>query len=217
MRRLVAVFLVLMIVCSGAFAWGKSPVEMYQQGLSCFENGDYDNAMIWWQKAADNGNADAMVDLGSLYSDRGDYDNAMIWWQKAADNGDADAMVKLGILYYDRRDYDNARIWSRKAADKGHVNAAKSLAYLIGKQKISDALRNRYDKGDKEAGLELAYYLVGNEKYDEAFSIFTSLSRDFPAAAYWAGYCFEKQNDPTKAKYWYDKAESAGFVMPDKK
>ena len=51
MRRLVGIFLVLMIACSGAFADEMSAEEMFLQGDSYLKNGDYDNAKIWWQKA----------------------------------------------------------------------------------------------------------------------------------------------------------------------
>ena len=121
-------------------------------------------------------------------------------------------------LYKHFGDYDDAIVWYLKAADKGDYSAAIGLSQCIDKQGKLYALRNRYanGKGDKEAGLELAYYHLGNKEYDEAMPIFTSLSKDFPVAAYWAGYCFEKKGDPAKAKYWYKKAESAGFVIPNK-
>lgn len=69
----------------------------------------------------------------------------------------------------------------------------------------------------KDSSMEMAYYLIYKGQYDEALSILGLLSKDFPTAAFWAGYCFDQKLDSDKANYWYKKAESAGFVMPTEK
>ena len=88
---------------------------------------DYAEAVRWYRKAADQGNADAQFSLGYMY-DNGqgvpqDYAEAARWYRKAADQGDADAQFNLGYMY-DKgqgvpQDYAEAARWYRKAADQG--------------------------------------------------------------------------------------------------
>ena len=60
---------------------------------------DYQQAMYWYRKAADQGYADAQFKLGWFYeSGLGvgkDYGQARVWYQKAADQGDEDAQAAL--------------------------------------------------------------------------------------------------------------------------
>ena len=44
-----------------------------------------DQAEQWYRKAADAGDADAMVNLGALLAERGEEDQAGQWYRKAAD------------------------------------------------------------------------------------------------------------------------------------
>ena len=64
---------------------------------------DYPQAMPWFRKGADGGDAFAIYNIGTLYDNgRGvdqDYQQAMAWYRKAADTGIAAAMNKIGDLY----------------------------------------------------------------------------------------------------------------------
>src|SRR6516225_9720144 len=92
----------------------------------------------WYEKAADKGHADAMVNLGALYANgqgvAQDYIQAREWYEKAADKGSADAMTALASLYEHgdgvTQDYANAREWYEKAAHKGSALAVSSLERL---------------------------------------------------------------------------------------
>ncbi|TAL27103.1 MAG: DUF4034 domain-containing protein [Alphaproteobacteria bacterium] len=67
---------------------------------SCYEWGkgvrpDNSQALIWYQKAADQGDTNAQIGLGRLYSSKAAMNNspqemdvAIMWYQKAADQGD---------------------------------------------------------------------------------------------------------------------------------
>jgi TPR repeat protein len=63
---------------------------------------DYAEAAQWYRKAADQGNAEAQGNLGSLYEDgRGvpkDYAEATKWYHKAADQGNQHAQIALDLL-----------------------------------------------------------------------------------------------------------------------
>ena len=63
--------------------------------------------MIWYRKAAEQGDAFAQHNLGFMYENgRGvaqDYAEAMRWYRKAAGQGDADAQFNLGVMYQEGR------------------------------------------------------------------------------------------------------------------
>ena len=79
---------------------------MYNMGFM-YANGqgvaqDYQQAMAWSRKAADDGIAVAMYNIGVGY-DHGqgvvqDYQQAMAWYRKAADAGDENAKKRLAEL-----------------------------------------------------------------------------------------------------------------------
>jgi hypothetical protein len=98
----------------------------------------YADAISLFRIAADQGNADAQVNMGSFYENgRGvtqDYVEAMRWYRRAADQGDRDGQVAVGLLYeYGRGvtlDYVEAMSWCRKAADQGDRNAQNLIGTL---------------------------------------------------------------------------------------
>ena len=85
---------------------------------------DYDQAALWFRKAAEQGNADAQLSLGYLYLDGEgvpqDATQAAAWSRKAADQGNARAQWLLGGLYLDGQgvpqDYAESYFWYDLAA-----------------------------------------------------------------------------------------------------
>jgi hypothetical protein len=73
---------------------------MYSHGYGVKQ--DYNQAVAWYQKAADQGYADAQTNLGFMYKNgygvKQDYNQAREWYQKAADQGDVDAKRNLEKL-----------------------------------------------------------------------------------------------------------------------
>jgi hypothetical protein len=85
---------------------------------------DYAQAVLWWRKASEQGNAEAQQYLGTMYH-RGqgvpqDYAQAALWWRKAAEQGDAEAQEKLGLSCSEGQgvpqDYAEAYFWLDLAA-----------------------------------------------------------------------------------------------------
>src|SRR6266566_2669429 len=80
---------------------------------------------------AEQGDAKAEADLGSMYSQgKGvsqDYAEALRWYHKAAEQGDAKAEADLGSMYSQGKgvsqDYVEALRWYHKAADQGDAKA----------------------------------------------------------------------------------------------
>jgi TPR repeat protein len=75
--------------------------EVYQNGWGVRK--DYGKAHTWFQKAAGDGNTDAMISLGRLYEQglgvARDYGKALEWFQKAVGAGNRDATVNLSRLH----------------------------------------------------------------------------------------------------------------------
>ena len=85
---------------------------------------DYAQAVTWYRKAAEQGNAAAQWGLGLLYV-RGqgipqDYTQADGWFRKAAEQGRADAQFHLGLACEAGlgvpQDYEEAYFWLDLAA-----------------------------------------------------------------------------------------------------
>ena len=100
---------------------------------STLQANDWKNAPISEvQKAAEQGLAEAQLDLGVMYI-KGygvaqDDKQAVAWFRKAAEQGDAKAQLLLGAMYFDGRgvaqDYKLAYVWSSVSAANGDVEAA---------------------------------------------------------------------------------------------
>ena len=58
-----------------------------QSGNIAFNNGNYELAKHWYDKAAQQGNVEALYGLGNVYYTIQDYKLAMSWWEKAAKQG----------------------------------------------------------------------------------------------------------------------------------
>jgi hypothetical protein len=110
---------------------------MYEDGRGVQQ--DDTQAVAWWRKAAEQGNAKAQCGLGVAYaSGRGgvqkDYMQAVAWFRKAAEQGDANAQLGLGFMYENglgvQKDTTQAIAWYQKAADQGDEKAKNNLAAL---------------------------------------------------------------------------------------
>ena len=124
---------------------GAGPLE---DGLAAYQKGDYAAALQILRPLADQGNADAQFNLGSMYAEgRGvpqDLEQSAIWDLKAADAGNAAAKMvvgfkcfSLGVRYYNGfgvpQDYKRAAVWYRKAADRGTPVAEFALGGMYEK------------------------------------------------------------------------------------
>lgn len=108
-----------------------TPEEMYQRGNTFSQKGNIKKAIRWYRKAAEQGHAEAQVNM-VFYSIQGigvdrDTIQAVEWYQKAAEKGHAEAQYILGDFYYNgvgvTPDTIQAVEWYRKAAEQGHTSA----------------------------------------------------------------------------------------------
>jgi TPR repeat protein len=116
----------------------------YQAGDEAYQRQDYAEALRWFRKAADQGNADAQFNIGMMYENgegvTQDYAEALRWYQKAADQENADAQNHIGLIYVNgwgvAQDYAEAGRWFRKAADQGNATAQYNLGLLYAGGKL---------------------------------------------------------------------------------
>jgi len=90
---------------------------MYENGL--FVPQDYAEAVRWYRKSANQGDAEGQSKLGDMYlfgdGVPQDHAEALKWFRKAANQGDGTAQWRLGGMYYSGRgvpqNYVRAYMW----------------------------------------------------------------------------------------------------------
>ena len=110
----------------------------FDKGLRAYNKGDYKTALQEWNPLAEQGDADAQRNLGSMYFiGRGvpkDVVQAASWIRKAAEQGDAIAQGELGFMYFTGqgvpKDVVQAASWIRKAAEQGLADAQVGLGVM---------------------------------------------------------------------------------------
>jgi TPR repeat protein len=125
-KRLVFMLIVTFVLAvRGQTAAFASPLG---EGQTSHDHLDFQSgvqmALKQQQPLADQGNADAQVNLGVFYNSTQDYADAMKWWRKAADQGNAEAQNFVSDMYFDgkgvKQDYVQAYMWINLAAAKGN-------------------------------------------------------------------------------------------------
>jgi len=110
---------------------------MYSNGESV--NVDYQQAVYWFKKSAQQGFPPAQHRLGEMYYfEKGglprDLDMAVALFEKGAQRNDPDAQMNLAMLYGTGEglsaDPEKALFWIRRASEGGHQTAADYLEVL---------------------------------------------------------------------------------------
>jgi TPR repeat protein len=102
-----------------------------KDAIAAYDRDDYATALRLFRPLADQGNAEAQFNLGSIYS-RGEgvsqnLAEGIKWFRKAADQGHTEAISRLAFIYSEGvgvpQDYAEAVKWYRKGADQGNADA----------------------------------------------------------------------------------------------
>lgn len=115
-----------------------------QEGRSLYLAKDFEEAVKWFCKAAEHGNAEAQNFLGVCYSNgEGVTKNptdAAIWHRKAAEQGFAKAQYNLGLCYESgegvQENDEEAVTWHLKAAEQGISQAQRKLFCIYDKDRL---------------------------------------------------------------------------------
>ena len=94
--------------------------------------------IVWFLKAAEQGDPEAQYYLGLMYNKgfglKQDYTEAMNWYLKAAEQDNKDALCSLANMYLEgegvKQDYFKAFEWYQKAAEQGNADAQLNLGYM---------------------------------------------------------------------------------------
>jgi len=113
---------------------------MYGYGFRGGVSQDEKEALKWFLKAAEQGNADAQRNIGFWYHlGRGgvpqDEKEALKWYLKSAEQGNAKAQCSLGGMFADGKgvpkDYGEAVKWYLKAAENGDAIALFNIGIML--------------------------------------------------------------------------------------
>jgi TPR repeat protein len=185
---------------------------MYRNGQGVVQ--DYAEALRWLRKAAEQGNALAMGNLGVMYANAQgvaqDYTAAVSWWLRAAEQGEVISQTHLGSAYYFGQgvpqNHGEAAKWFLLAADQGYANAQ----YLLG-------LLYEHGEGVPKNVAEAIdwYHKAAAQGEDEARKKLVTLDADAKAgrAAEAAGNAALQKAlaaGKTAAEAWEEAAQAAG-------
>jgi len=205
--------------------------SLHAVGELTTEGHEYE-ALIWLNKAIDNGIVRAKHEIGEVYrlqhrdSERGDY-----WIRIAADLGVAVAQYTRANAY--RWNYQRAVYFYRLAVEQGHIRAHIALGELVRRgagtpQSIEEAMslyRFSAVAGDMCGQRELAYmYLFGSSigipNYEQAIFWFRqaaelgeNVSMFMLGMLYFEGRGV--MQDYQQALYWFIKEAIYGFGLAD--
>ncbi|KAG0277046.1 hypothetical protein BGZ96_003033 [Linnemannia gamsii] len=209
--------------------------DMYKDGRILLQ--DYQAAMEWYRKAADQEDAVGQRKVGVLYNYGlgvpQDYTKAMAWYLEAADQGNAQALCNIGHFYqYGQgvtQNFSKAMELYLKAADLGNPNSQSCIGtmYYNGDgvtQDFSESMKWYRKAADR--GVPNAQFNVGllHERghgvprdYFQAMEWYLkAANQGLDHAQYGAGKLYEDgrgvPQDKAKAMEWYSKAAGQGHV-----
>lgn len=217
------------------FKEGRKGNPFMQVYLGDHSYPDIKQAVNWWIKAADQGNADARNRLGmvntSTVTDK-KYETAA-WYRLVVEQGPQDAEIKHANKYLTgrgaSRDFTQALALYRKAAERGSRVAQFNLAvlYTLGLETPPDfaAAAKWYEKAAAQ-GLLVAQHNLGElyewgqgvaQDYAKAAKLYSKAAEsEYPPSFYRLGRLYLEgrgiPKDAAKALTWLKKAAAAGHV-----
>jgi tetratricopeptide (TPR) repeat protein len=138
MKRLLTTLVILTgLIGSAGNVWADAQSD-FNKAWEAYLDGDFTEAVKWYRKSAQQGDAEAQSGLGWSYSNglgvTQDYAEALKWFRKSAEQGYANAQFSLGWHYENgwgvSQDYAEAAKWFRKAAEQGDDGAQRALSNL---------------------------------------------------------------------------------------
>ena len=112
--------------------------EQFEDAQAAHNQGDYLTEVKILRSLAVQGNLQAQLKLGHMYSEGQslpqDYTEAANWFKKAAEQGDAEGQYYIGIAYQLGKgipqDYYEAMTWILKSAQQGYAIAQFVLGHM---------------------------------------------------------------------------------------
>ncbi len=200
----------------------------FEFGWAAYEYGDYQEAARIWQPLAEQGDAQAQLNLGTLY-DFGqgvqmDATLAVKWYRAAATQGSQAAQFNLGMMYETGRGtpqrYADAALWYQTAAEQGLAIAQHQLGimYLDGvgvpanNQLALQWLKKAAEQNHADASYQLGSMYANGQ----------GVSKDLDISAHWLGkstIAYRDQGDMDKVEHisnalaLYDSGYSLAYAL----
>ena len=217
MKHLARFFL---LVFAAAMFWGLAGCALsnYQKGIRHYKPDDVAAAVSELKPLAEQGNAEAQFNLGSLYYQGWgvpqDYKEAVKWLRKAAEQGHVFAQATLGTVYAEgvqevvEKDYPQALMWFIFAAAQGDMEAMD----------FRDTLANRMTPTQIAEAQKLAREFRPQDAYTKSFQEFkTRAERGDVTAQFRLGIIYYKgegvPRDYLEALNWFKKAALQGHPL----
>lgn len=162
-------FFGLIAVCfmGGSFVSCDNPTKSLVKGKASYESGEYDKALTFLSKAAEQDSVEAIYLIGTMFEAglgmEQSLDEAMKWYLKAAEMGYEQAFLKVGDAYFFGlglgQNYEDAKRWLEKAAETGSAEACYRLGeiYECGRgvevdyMKARNSFQEALELGDENA------------------------------------------------------------------
>jgi TPR repeat protein/predicted acylesterase/phospholipase RssA/ankyrin repeat protein len=177
-------------------------------GRMYFEDRDHKEALYWYRRASEQGNAEGQYRLGIMcekgYGVKENYKEAVEWYTKAAEQGHAGSQYNLGRMYLKGRGVDK----SDEQASKWFTKAAEQFTKVA-------------EQGDAEGqytlGLMYQHGYGVNKNDEEAFKWYVkSAEQGNTDGQYYLGLMYENgkgvPKDKDKAEEWFRKATVKGYA-----
>ena len=200
--------------------------RIYDEGLGVPQ--DYEQAAIWYRKAAEQGDAPAQWILGFMYQYGNgvsqNYGQAVKWYYKAAEQGNVYGQYYLGTMYEHgngvTKNIHEARKWYEKAAAQGDEDAKEALKILdnnktpeIDVATIRSEMEQAYNKKDYRRTRELALSIQDDAaaqfKLGWMYANGLGMSKDYLQAVNW--YSKAAEQEFAEAQFWLGVMYENGY------
>ena len=179
--------------------------ELISMGTEAEERGDIQNAIKYYQAAANAGSTDGLASIGLLYlygtGVKESVDDALAWFQKVIDAGDMDGWWLKGNAYKDVGDYNSAVKCYEIAAEKANncryvavYELAQAYHYGEGKKKNNAIALALYHQA-AENGEAMAMMALG-----DMFLQGDIVVKDKQGALYWYNEAYEAGSEEAKER-----------------
>ena len=119
-----------------------SSAQDFDVGMTAYKADDFATALREWTPLAEQGNADAQFELGSMYLEgqgvERNESEAVNFYRLSAEQGNARAQLRLGFIYGKAattlesvlefqvvpQDFEESLMWYRRAAEQGQCGGA---------------------------------------------------------------------------------------------
>ncbi len=110
---------------------------------------DVNKAVDFYMKAADFGNINAAMSVGTIFSQNKKHEDALHYYKIAADAGSSEAMFMTGSLYYLLKDTESALRYFKMADAAGDTGAADMIKVISKSQTSSTGGYGAFDDKGK--------------------------------------------------------------------